>query len=537
MRAATYARYSTDKQRETSIEDQDRRSVALAAEHGWSVVAQYHDEATSGSTPVASRPGGAQLLADALAGKFEVLIAEGLDRLSRDIGDQDRIVKRLEHLGIRIVGVADGYDSTHRGRKIHRIARGLINELYIDDLRAKIHRGQEGRVCRELLAGGYPYGYRTIAVPDGRRLEIDEGKAQWVLYIFDRYAAGWSTRRIAHELNILHVRSPKRGTWVSSAIYGSPKKGCGILNNPIYTGLYIWNRSQWVKDPDTDKRKRVERPEHEWRKVEMPALRIVPEDLWQAARARMRARPREGGRQPRTLLSGMLKCGICGGAVVAVSQYFYGCAARKDRGTHVCAGVMAPRRALEDQLIDYARTEMLSDESIAYLHGELQDWRRTITATAGAARRSAETRLATLQREIQNLVDAVAAHGLSDALRERLASAEAEKKRLTAELRAAQSAPPSEPVDVVERLRAGLDDLHAIIKSDPDEAREGIREIFGEVRLTPAGDEVIVDLSGFYEGMLAAISGGQIRTVVAGDRFLRSNQPPKALLRIKRRAA
>jgi len=70
-------------------------------------------------------------------------------------------------------------------------------------------------------------------------------------WIFARYAEGWSVQRIAHELNARKVPSPRASTWVVSAIYGSPNKGSGILNNCLYQGLYIWNRSQWVKDPDT----------------------------------------------------------------------------------------------------------------------------------------------------------------------------------------------------------------------------------------------------------------------------------------------
>ncbi len=141
MRAVLYARYSTDKQRETSIDDQLRAARDRAEREGWIVVATHADEGVSGSTPVALRSGGKALLADALAGRFDVLIVEGLDRLSREIGEAEQLVKRLEHRSIRIIGTADGYDTEARGRKVMRIARGLVNELYLDDLREKTHRG------------------------------------------------------------------------------------------------------------------------------------------------------------------------------------------------------------------------------------------------------------------------------------------------------------------------------------------------------------------------------------------------------------
>src|SRR4051812_5772262 len=87
MRACIYARFSTDKQRDTSIEDQARGCRTRAEREGWTIVAEHSDAQTSGSTPVALRAGGKLLLADVLAQRIDVLLLEGLDRLSRDIGE------------------------------------------------------------------------------------------------------------------------------------------------------------------------------------------------------------------------------------------------------------------------------------------------------------------------------------------------------------------------------------------------------------------------------------------------------------------
>ena len=133
MDAVIYARYSTDKQRETSIDD--AVGVPLRAEVLHVRVSSVHaDDGISGSTPVAARPGGRALLADAIAGRFQILLLESLDRLSRDLVEQETIVRRLEHGGIRIIGCSDGYDTAvGNSRKIHRGMRGLINEIYLDD--------------------------------------------------------------------------------------------------------------------------------------------------------------------------------------------------------------------------------------------------------------------------------------------------------------------------------------------------------------------------------------------------------------------
>ena len=155
-RAAIYARFSTDKQRDTSVEDQFRVCRQRAESLGLAIVAHHKDDGVSGSTPVDGRAGGVLLLADAMAGRFEVLLLEGLDRLSRDSVEQERIVRRLEHRGIRIIGVSDGYDSdSGASRKIYRGMRGLINEIFLDDLRAKTHRGLAGQVERGFTRGAF----------------------------------------------------------------------------------------------------------------------------------------------------------------------------------------------------------------------------------------------------------------------------------------------------------------------------------------------------------------------------------------------
>ena len=230
MKASLYARYSTEHQSAASVEDQFRVCRERAAREGWVVVAAHGDDAVSGTTPVEMRQGGRTLIADMTARRFDVLVVEGLDRLSRDQVQQEVLIRRMEHAGIRIVGVSDGYDSQQAGRKLMRGMRGLINEVFLDDLRAKTHRGQTGKVLGGYVAGGKSYGYRLVKHVDGERsigstYAIDESQAPWVRWIFERYAEGMGCRAIAHELNRQSVPSPRGGTWCLSAIYGSPKKG------------------------------------------------------------------------------------------------------------------------------------------------------------------------------------------------------------------------------------------------------------------------------------------------------------------------
>ncbi|EQB07429.1 recombinase family protein, partial [Novosphingobium lindaniclasticum] len=140
IRTALYARYSTDRQNPSSIEDQLRICREQATREGWRVIASYKDAAISGSS-VTLRPGIQQLLEDARTGKFDLLLAEALDRISRDQADIATLYKHLQFAGITIVTLAEGEIS-----ELHVGLKGTMNALFLKDLAKKTHRGLRGRV-------------------------------------------------------------------------------------------------------------------------------------------------------------------------------------------------------------------------------------------------------------------------------------------------------------------------------------------------------------------------------------------------------
>lgn len=116
-----------------------------------------------------------------MAGRFDMLLIESLDRLSRDLVEQETIVRRLEHRGLRIIGISDGYDTNFgASRKLTRGRRGLVNEIFLDDRRFETHRGRADQVERGYHAGGLSYGYRSIASEHGHSLAIEPEAARWV---------------------------------------------------------------------------------------------------------------------------------------------------------------------------------------------------------------------------------------------------------------------------------------------------------------------------------------------------------------------
>jgi DNA invertase Pin-like site-specific DNA recombinase len=209
-RAVIYARYSSEKQREASLEDQIRLCRERAASNGWDVVQVYLDRAMSGATVL--RPRYQALMMAAREGDFDILIAEALDRLSRDQEDIAALFKRLNHAGIRIVTLADGEIN-----ELHVGLKGTMNALFLKDLRAKTHRGLRGRAEAGQSAGGNAYSYHVLARigPDSRptvgEREIVPHEATVIQRIFEAYASGSSPRRIAMDLNASPRRASRHG--------------------------------------------------------------------------------------------------------------------------------------------------------------------------------------------------------------------------------------------------------------------------------------------------------------------------------------
>ena len=556
IRAALYARYSTDKQREASIEDQARNCRRIAEREGWQLGKTYQDQAVSGSR--ADRAGYQSMLADAKAGQFEVLLVDDISRLSRDQVEAETTFRRLEHWGVRVIGVSDGYDSDAKTRKVHRAVKNLMNEVYLDDLAEKTHRGLEGQARAGNNAGGHAYGYRHVPIENAERRdafgrpvlvavrrEIELAQAQTVRNIFDWYAMGYSPRWIADELNRLDVPFPgaswqrrtrrRDGIWLASAIAGDARKALGILNNDLYRGVYVWNRSRWVRDPETHKRVRQQRPESEWVVQQVPDLRIVSAELWHRVKARQAivqqksAKIREAlhrnartGRQPKYLLSGLLKCGLCGANFVIGDQRHYVCASHVNGGRHACRNDLRVARAIaESRILAGIKAELLAPEYLDEFKREFRALRAAQHSARKAAWEARRVRLSELEQEIGYLIDAIAKGLLSPAVKARLEAAESEQTALLSD-RGDQS---EGVADLLPRLgdtyRELVENLEHIPERYIPRSRASLSGMTGgAIRLIPDEDRRFltaeISLDG---GRLFEMATGQKINVVAGAGF------------------
>ena|SRR2546427_7108034 len=252
MKVAIYARYSSENQRDVSIADQFRVCREFAQRQGWHIEREYSDHAESGATLL--RPGFQAMMREALRNRFDIVMAEALDRFSRDQEDTAGLFKRLTFAGVNIVTLAEG-DITH----LHIGLKGTMNALFLKELAEKTRRGLRGRIELGKAGGGVSFGYRIVrrlengVVTTGER-EIVPDEAAIVRRIFKDYMAGASPKQIAKALNAEGVRGPRGALWSPSTIHGNPERGIGILHNELYIGRLVWNRQRFLKDPDTGKR-------------------------------------------------------------------------------------------------------------------------------------------------------------------------------------------------------------------------------------------------------------------------------------------
>lgn len=334
-RPAIYARFSSARQDERSIDDQVRRCREHLGDYRGDVEV-FADYAVSGAS--LNRPGFESLMAGVNAGTVTSIITEDISRISRDFADAALIFKQLQYARVPLISVSDGIDTSTKHAKLTYTLKSLVAELYIDDLRDKTLRGMEGRMLAGYATGSVPFGYRTRPEIDGRgreigkQIEIVEDTAKIVLRIFTDFSNGRGLSTIARMLNHEGIPSPRIGTrhrWHGWSV-GTVRE---MLRNERYVGVWRFKAMQWVKVPGTNRRLPRKRPASETMVRQRPDLRIIDLSLWQSVQlAIAEGSPMRGRRRPKSryLLSGILACAHCGAGltICGMSPSYYRCPSR-----------------------------------------------------------------------------------------------------------------------------------------------------------------------------------------------------------------
>jgi site-specific DNA recombinase len=322
-RAYTYSRYSHEDSAENSIEGQQGSQDKYAARLGIEIVDRFADHAISGAA-IFNRPSMTKLLQVLDASNIDILLVDHLDRLTRDDGDMAYIHKQLIFRDIELHSVAQNGKVDRNTASI----MALVGRNQLESTAHAVRRGQELMIKEGRNTGGRAYGYKLT--PNAGELIIDDGdeashgEANIVRRIYKYRLSGMTPRDIAGKLNVEGVPSPTGSKWNASTLNGSKSRKYGILRNSIYKGEPQWNRVRMVKNPSTGKRvSRVNKQEDIITSAQ-PHLAIIDADTFERVQAMFPQNENEHPskyRRATTILTGLLKCGYCGGGMSVKDKY------------------------------------------------------------------------------------------------------------------------------------------------------------------------------------------------------------------------
>jgi len=562
MRVALYARYSSDNQRDASIEDQFRICREQAKREKWKIVGTYKDAGISGASMIL-RPGIQSLLQDAQAGQFDMVLAEALDRISRDQADVATFFKHLKFAGVPIVTLAEGEIS-----ELHVGLKGTMNALFLKDLAAKTHRGLRGRVEEGKSGGGLCYGYKVVKQLDARGepirgdREIDEAEANIIRRVFREFASGISPRTIARTLNEEGIPGPNGKPWGDTTIRGHVKRGTGLINNELYIGRLIWNRLRYIKDPSTGRRVSRLNPESDWLIREVPELRIVDDALWQAVRERQgviaekyasvtaavrkhhKKNRLNGRRRPQSLLSGLISCGCCGGPYSLRGAGRFACSNHISKGT--CSNSRTiPREELENRVLSGLRDRMMTPEVAAEAMRAYAEETNRLNRERRSNGNAWQAELAKVEKDIRGIIEAIKAGMFHESMKGEMTALEARKAELAALLAdAPEDKPDLLPTASTIYAKKVANLTQALNRpAERQEAAEALRMLIEKIVLTPGQKRGEIDATLYGElGQILAwterqaigkapktntpggVSSGVLVSVVAGARNQRYQQ-------------
>lgn len=512
MTCAIYARKSNA---ETNGTADEAKSVARQIEHarayaerkGWIVADEqiYVDDGISGAV-FAGRPGFVRLM-NALRPKpaFDVLVMSEESRLGREQIEVSYALKQLVTSGVRVFCYLTDTERTLNSpvEKAMLALQTMADEMEREKARQRSRDAALQRARHGHVTGGVTYGYRNVRTDGGHVVrEIDPVQADVVRRIFRLCRDGKGTRRIAQALNRENAPAPRAqqgrpNGWVPSSVRA-------VLYRPLYRGEVVWGKAR--KRDQWGQMKYSKRPETEWVRTDAPGLRIVSDELWDAAHERLRTsrenylRHTDGrvwgkpanGIESRYLLTGLATCGECGGGMLVYSRkgdgnkrtrsFFYACPrarvdlCRNDLEVPMATGDAAALAMMSEDVLSADVVELAITKLLAMLDGPADD------VAARRARVTAALRKA--ERELANLSAAVAAGDAPETLMTAIRERERQRRDREAELRALEAGPQLRKAEGDVRREAGrlLADWRGLLGKHVATSRQLLRKLLDRQR-------------------------------------------------------
>ena len=311
LRAALYARFSSDLQRSESIDAQVRAMRHFCEQNKMIVVDIYVDEAKSATSD--KRPSFQRMIEDSKRHIFDVVLVHKLDRFSRNRYDSAMYKRALKMNGVKVFSVLENLDDTPESIMLEALLEGM-SEYYSKNLAREVMKGLKENALKCLHTGGKPpLGYY---VDENKHLAIDEKEAEAVRLIFSRFADGYTYGEIISELNRKKYYTKYGNNFSNNSLYS-------ILTNEKYTGTYIYNKSS---SADENHRRNTHKYKDEDSIIKVPngCPQIVDFATFEKVKKRIAENKHISGMyvaKHKYYLSGFLFCGYCGKRLTGNRRY------------------------------------------------------------------------------------------------------------------------------------------------------------------------------------------------------------------------
>lgn len=428
-KAVAYGRYSTDMQREESIDAQFRAIRDYCQRNKIELINTYADEGISGTTD--NRPQFQQMIKDAELGAFDYVIVHKLDRFSRSKYDSAIYKRKLKLLNIQLLSVLENLDGSPESLILESVLEGM-SEYYSRNLSREVKKGMRENALKCKFNGGTPpLGYD---VDEDKNYVINAHEAEAIKLIFDMFTKNYSYSQMMRKLNNLGYKTKRGREFTRNSFYE-------ILNNERYIGIYFYSK----EDYDGFKGKRnyhKKRNKDNMIRIENGVPAIIDKDTWAKAQEKLKNnrnlnRTNKNGRF--YLLKGLLYCGECGSPMSGHMQrngqgnryYYYRC--NKKSRTHKCHAPVVRAEKIEKEVLDCFEDVIFTKTNKDAVIKSMLKYLDKETDTTDH-KKSLEKELAAVEKQIENILDAIISGISSPSVNEKLKELETKKETLKASI-------------------------------------------------------------------------------------------------------
>ncbi len=427
-RAVIYARFSSENQRDESIDAQIRAIKEYADKNNIEIVKIFTDRAKSATS--SNRPEFQNMIKFCEADNtgISMVIVHKLDRFSRDKYDSVMYKQKLKVKGIRVVSVLENLNDSPESLILESVIEGMA-QYYSANLAREVAKGQKENALKAMHNGGdAPLGYD---VAYDKTYVLNEEEAQAVKIIFDMYVKGYSYSNIIDELNDLGYKTKRGNKFGKNSLHG-------ILSNEKYTGVYVFNKTQ-RKGVNGKRNGHKQKSEEEIIKVEGGMPQIIDKEVFEQAQEMMKKRKRAPGTNKATtfyLLTGLVRCGECGHMYQGNKRYdsyknvyiSYRCGCRKQKRD--CDNKEIRRDELEEFVLTELEKHVLNDDAIPALSKALNKKLQDKNNSNEEMLDSLRNKLTKVNKEIENILNAIMNGIVNSMLKEKLDELEQVKLNL-----------------------------------------------------------------------------------------------------------